>query len=256
MGHVIRERLAVQLYTVRDAMKTHPWETLEAIRDMGWPAVQVSGFPYDPQELGKRLRSLELETAGIHLPYTRFANDLDGIRREAEALDTIDVVCPALPMEMRNPEGFVYAREVLRAAADRLGESGLRVSYHNHDYEFEHEVGNVGALAYMLDLGDDSRLLAEFDVYWLAHGGQEPVSFMERYRGRIPILHLKDMTPAPERTFAAVGTGVLDFAAILRSGLESGVEWYAVEQDRCPGDPLDSLKTSWKNLDTLIGQLP
>jgi sugar phosphate isomerase/epimerase len=193
----------------------------------------------------------------VHLPYARFAEDLDGIRREAAALETVDVVCPSLPNALRTPEGIVHAREVLRAAAERLADTGLRLSYHNHDYEFAlgDVDGHPDALAYLLDPGEDGRIWAEFDVYWLAHGGQDPVGYMTPYRGRVSILHLKDMTPEPDRTFAAVGTGTLDFPAILRAGLTLGVEWYAVEQDQCPGDPLESLAVSWRNLQAMLPAL-
>ncbi|MNF12209.1 hypothetical protein D3C80_2136240 [compost metagenome] len=64
----------------------------------------------------------------------------------------------------------------------------------------------------------------------------------------MPILHLKDMTSDGKQYFAEIGTGLIDFAPILRWGLQSGVEWFAVEQDYCPGSPLDSLALSLENL--------
>ena len=64
----------------------------------------------------------------------------------------------------------------------------------------------------------------------------------------MPIIHLKDMTADAEQTFAEVGTGLIDFPPILAWGERSGVEWYAVEQDRCKGNPLDSLRISLSNL--------
>jgi sugar phosphate isomerase/epimerase len=255
VAEALRNRLAVQLYTVRREMQRDADGTLHAIADMGWPAVQVSGFPYEPRELARTLKALGLATAGIHIGYDRFRDDLDGIAREAEALDTRDVVCPYLPEPLRTADELPRVRDTLWHAQEVLGRRGLYVSYHNHDFEFQTSVGGRNLIAYLLEPGPAVSLTAEFDVYWLAHGGQDPVTFMEPYRGRIRLFHLKDMTADDRRTFAEVGTGTLDFPAILAFGVASGVAWYAVEQDECPGNPLDSLRTSWNNLQPMVERL-
>jgi len=86
------------------------------------------------------------------------------------------------------------------------------------------------------------------DVYWVKKGGRDPLSFIQPYANRMPIIHLKDMTNDEKELFAEVGTGQIDFVPILQWGEKSGVEWYAVEQDVCPGNPMDSLKISLENL--------
>jgi sugar phosphate isomerase/epimerase len=71
----------------------------------------------------------------------------------------------------------------------------------------------------------------------------------------MPIIHLKDMANDEDLSFAEVGTGSIDFEPILRWGEENGIEWYAVEQDVCPGNPMDSLRVSINNLHRLIGEM-
>jgi sugar phosphate isomerase/epimerase len=255
MSKEIEQHLAVQLYTLRQRMAEDVRGTLEAVAEMGWPAVEVAGFQYDPPELAAMLKDLGLKTSGIHIRYERFVNDLDGIVRECEALGTREPICPALPMDVRNPAGFQEARETLRKAQAALAPHGLRVGYHNHDFEFETQIDGVDGLTYMLQPGPGPSVTAEFDVYWLAHGGQDPVQFMTPYKGAVSALHLKDMTRDERRTFAEVGTGSLDFPAILATGQALGVTWYVVEQDQCPGDPLDSLRISRKNLLEMLSRM-
>jgi sugar phosphate isomerase/epimerase len=86
------------------------------------------------------------------------------------------------------------------------------------------------------------------DTYWVKHGGEDPVAYIKKLSGRCPILHLKDMADDAERSFAEVGEGILDFPAIFAAGEKAGAVWAMVEQDICPGDPLDSIRTSLANL--------
>lgn len=252
MEQGIRDRLAVQLYTVRDQIARDPERVLARLAAMGWPAVEVSGFDYEPDELAAILAAVGLKTAGVHVDFARFVNDPRGVIGEARALGTRDVICPWLDEPWRSPEGYREVREILRRRAAEWAGKGIRVSYHNHDFEFQTRIDGVDGLSYLLVPPDSGpSVYAEFDVYWLSKGGVDPVAFMRPHRGRIAIFHLKDMSADGRETFAEVGTGLIDFDAILRFGRESGVRWYAVEQDECPGDPFDSLAISWMNLERL-----
>jgi sugar phosphate isomerase/epimerase len=78
--------------------------------------------------------------------------------------------------------------------------------------------------------------------------GRDPLTYIQSYGGRMPIIHLKDMTNDEEETYAEIGTGKIDFLPILRWGEANGVKWYAVEQDICKRSPLESLAISLDNL--------
>jgi sugar phosphate isomerase/epimerase len=107
----------------------------------------------------------------------------------------------------------------------------------------------------------DANLVAlEIDVFWVSVAGHDPVELLRAYSGRVPLVHLKDKSPSvpqqfkeglPPESFVEVGSGSLDFAAILRAGEESGVEHYFVEQDQTPGDPVASLRQSYDYLRSL-----
>ena len=103
-----------------------------------------------------------------------------------------------------------------------------------------------------------SRMKLELDVFWAANTGADPVDVIQRYPGRIALVHLKDKDPqaaktlvesgVPRQSFVEVGSGALDFSAILAASRRAGVEHYFVEQDFTPGDPVESLKKSYAHL--------
>ena len=252
MGDALKERVAVQLYTVRDQMTKDSDATLRAVRDMGWTAVEVAGFPYEPETLARSLGALGMRTAAIHIPHQRLTGDPDGVVREARALGAGDIVCPFIAPGERTDDGYKRVQDELRVAREQLAREGIRLSYHNHAFEFEPGAPGGDALRYILD--GVPGLTAEADVYWLARGGHNPVEYMRGISDRVEMLHLKDVN-AEDGSFAEVGAGTLDMPGILRFGREAGVRWFIVEQDRCPGDPLDSLQISWTNLNRMLDVL-
>ncbi|MCU9614846.1 sugar phosphate isomerase/epimerase [Caldibacillus lycopersici] len=250
----MRNKFAAQLYTVREELKRGIDPVFKELKEMGWNAVQLSALPagYDPEEVARALKENQLKAAGIHISIDRLANDLDNVLEEVSLYETKDIVCPYLPDQYRTVEGYEKVKTLLNEVAKKA--PGYRISYHNHDFEFKTEINEKSALEYLLEPASDNKILAEIDVFWVKKGGKDPVQFLQPYANRMPIIHLKDMTNDDQQTFAAVGTGVIDFAPILDWCEKSGVEWYAVEQDVCPGNPMDSLRTSLENLNQLASQ--
>jgi sugar phosphate isomerase/epimerase len=103
-------------------------------------------------------------------------------------------------------------------------------------------------LEIILEETDPSLVKAQPDTYWIQYGGGDPVEWCRRLKGRLPQLHMKDYRVAGEGspTFAEIGNGNLNWAAIVGAAEDAGCEWYVVEQDRCDGDPFDSLRMSFE----------
>jgi sugar phosphate isomerase/epimerase len=220
---------------------------------MGWAGVQMAGYyDYDPAELAATIERLGMNTAGLHVKYNRIVDEREALIREAAMFRTTDIVCSSLPSELRNEAGYREAKKQLHRAAEELGRHGIRLSYHNHAFEFETTVDGEDALSYLLHPSADNPILAEIDVYWVKKAGLDPVSFISRYASRMPIIHLKDMTDDAEMTYAEIGTGSIEFLPILQWGEANGVEWYVAEQDKCRRDPMDCVETSLTNLKRLM----
>lgn len=124
----------------------------------------------------------------------------------------------------------------------------LTFAYHNHDFEFAQSAGAY-LLDRLLDATDPDLVGLELDVYWAAYAGVDPAGYLRRYAGRGPLVHLKDM--ATDRSFAEVGDGTLDVAAIVAAAEEGGARWYIVENDRPAIPALESARRSLQNLQAM-----
>ncbi|WP_408007662.1 sugar phosphate isomerase/epimerase family protein [Pseudalkalibacillus sp. A8] len=252
----MKHKFAAQLYTVRNLLKDDFPGVLRELKDMGWSGVQISGlFGYSKEEISAVLQETGLKAAGMHVGIERLREDLQAVVEEAEAFHTKDIVCPYVQEALRTIESYEAIKWDLNGIARKLEGKGYRISYHNHDFEFKTMIGGKSALEFMLDPVEDNHILAEIDTYWVKKTGHDPLDFIRQYAHRMPIIHLKDMTLDDNQTYAEIGTGSIDFKPILAWGEGNGVEWYAVEQDECPGDPMDSLQISYDNLNELAEQL-
>jgi hypothetical protein len=117
----------------------------------------------------------------------------------------------------------------------------LVFAYHNHVFEFVQSDGAY-LLDRLLDATDPALVALELDVYWAAYAGVDPAGYLRRRAGRVPLVHLKDL--AADRSFAEVGDGTLDFAAIFATAEEGGVRWYIVEHDQPAMPALESARRS------------
>ncbi|MFB9279716.1 sugar phosphate isomerase/epimerase family protein [Cohnella cellulosilytica] len=245
----MREKLAAQLFTVRNELKRDFPGTLRELRKMGWAAVQIDGLHgNEPQEIAAVMRELGLKAAGMHVGLERMNQDLQAVLEEGRLFGTKDIICHSLPDRLQNDEGYRSVRRDLLAVSAKVSPLGFRVGYHNHDFEFHTEIDGRYALDHVLEPDAERPIYAEIDTYWVKKAGLDPLQYISKYAKRMPILHLKDMTADARRDFAEIGSGAIDFAPILRWGEANGVEWYAVEQDYCPGSPLDSLANSLEYL--------
>lgn len=242
-------KFATQLFTLRDELKQDFPMVLRELKKMGWDAVQIDGlFGYTAEEIAEVLKETGLQTAGMHIGVDRMINDLDNVIKEALLIKSKDIFCHYLEEEQQNVEGYKYVKESLLKVSEKLNPLGFRVGYHNHDFEFKTVVNGKYALDYILEPVGNNFLYPEIDTYWIKKAGLDPLTYIKKYVGRTPYLHLKDMTLDEFEDFAEIGTGQIDFASILKWGKDHEVEWYVVEQDECKGNPFDSLSISLDNL--------
>lgn len=248
--------IAAQLYTLRDFLKT-PADievTLKKVKDLGYNAIQVSGVgPVEPEFLKELTRSLDLKICVTHTSFARLKNDIKAVIAEHKLWDCEFVGVGAMPGEYpRSKEGYLqFAREA-SVIAKELADNGLKLVYHNHDFEFQKYDG-ICALDILINETDPKIFGFEIDTYWVQAGGGSPVQWLKKVAGRIDVVHFKDMAiNEGKQAMAAIGEGNLDWPSIIEVCREIGVQWYAVEQDVCPRDPFDCLASSLKYLKQFI----
>jgi sugar phosphate isomerase/epimerase len=244
------QQVALQLYTLRDHLKTPAdiRKTLRKVRDIGYPAVQVSGMgSISETELVGILHGEGLVLCATHEPGDEIRQHPEKV---VERLNKLGCRHTAYPF----PAGVDWSQpadvERLVADLDRAGavlrEAGQVLSYHNHAIELTPFQGAT-ALDYIYGKTDPRNLQGEIDTYWIQHGGGDPAAWCARLAGRLPLLHLKDYTVKSDGQpdFAAIGAGNLNWPVILLAAESSGCEWFIVEQDTTPGDPFDAVRQSF-----------
>ncbi|HEY3416827.1 MAG TPA: sugar phosphate isomerase/epimerase [Armatimonadota bacterium] len=242
--------IAAQMFTLRDYLKT-PQEiaaTMKRVREIGYTAVQLSALgPIEPKELAVILEREDLAAVITHTPYSRLVDDLPGVIADHRTLRCPNVAIGSMPAEFRNQQGFVEFAKVASEIARRLAEAELTFSYHNHSFEFERFAGKTGLQIFYEN--SDPLVLAELDTYWVQHGGGDPAEWIDWLKGRMVVIHLKDMTISKgEQMMAEVGEGNLNWPRIIDACRRTNIPWYAVEQDICQRDPFESLTISLRNL--------
>ncbi|MFN4243646.1 MAG: sugar phosphate isomerase/epimerase family protein [Tepidisphaerales bacterium] len=248
--------LSIQLYTLRDLTATDLPGVLRQLKQIGYAGVELAGYGNlkTAADVRKAVADAGLVISGSHVGIDGLLTDPGKFADEQHALGNVHVICPWAPLDGKSEADYAEFARKLDQAGKAAQEHGLVLAYHNHS--FEHKPlrrGSDGKWIDGLDViygtASPEYVKAEIDVFWTQHGGHNPARYVEKLGSRCILLHLKDMEVGPDRRFANVGDGILDFPAIIAAGQKVGVRWYVVEQDNCYGqNPLDAARNSFENL--------
>lgn len=240
--------VVLQMHTVRDHAQDDMAGTLRQVAAMGYQGVELAkGYGDLTREQCKEVMDeTNLQVAAIHVPLPRLKNDLEDVVAEAGVFGNRYVVLGFPGNKDQDEAGWRQLAETLNDAGTKLHQHGLQLCYHNHAFEFEKQFGGGYLLDFLLSITDPQLVQSELDVYWVKKGGEEPVDYIKKYAGRVPLLHIKDM--GADGYFAEIGVGTLDWPEIFNAAEASGTQYYIVEQDFCSGDSLDSARLSADNL--------
>ncbi|MDO3409505.1 sugar phosphate isomerase/epimerase [Saccharibacillus sp. CPCC 101409] len=238
-------KVGLQLYTVREEMEKDFRGTLEKVAGLGYKGVEFHTFFGRPaEEVKSLLDELGLKALGTHTGYKQLLEHLDEEIAYNKQIGNDKLIVPYMQEEDRNwEEVFANLQELGR----RAREQGAVLLYHNHDFEMTEQVDGKPVFDAMYDAVPAEDLQVEMDTCWVYYGGYDPVEYIRKYTGRLPIIHLKDMTRDADgkAITAELGVGEVDLKAIADAAVEAGVEWIVVEQDYCAGGkPLESIATS------------
>jgi sugar phosphate isomerase/epimerase len=232
---------SLQLYTLRNALQEDLPGTIRKVAEIGYAQVEPYNFVATAHELGAALRENGLTAPSGHAPL--LSQDQDEIFAAAKELGISTVIDPFIPADRWQSAQDVQATAArLNEAAKKGAEYGIRVGYHNHQWELESIIEGRTALEYFADLLDP-ELVLEVDTYWVAVGGQDPVEILTRLGDRVKFIHIKD-GPLTTDTKAQLPAGqgqvqILDVIAAAKS-LEVGV----VEFDDYAGDIFEGIDES------------
>lgn len=231
--------IAVQMYSLRDAGSLE--QQLKIVHDAGVHAVETVGTQNtSAAELKQLLDRYSIKAISSHVPLAELRSNLDGVVTFNRSIGNTTLVVPYLDKKDRPSDaaGWTALGQELGRIAKQVRGKGMRLAYHNHDFELADVDGRTGLELLFAAAGPD--LQTELDLAWVARAGLDPAVMLGKFRGHVFAVHAKDNAPKgqaeDEGGFAAVGQGVLDWNAILPAAAAAGVHWYIIEHDQ-PRDP-------------------
>lgn len=247
------DQIAAQLYTVRDLCQTpqSTATTLRKISDIGFRSIEVAGIcPLDAKDLRAIAEDCGLVICAFHGDMN---TTLQSSEKIVEYLDAINcqygVYSYPLGFDIENPADVTRLINQLTKAKRIFDQGSKTLCYHHHALEFFRHDGST-ILEKILRSTD---LQLELDTYWVQHGGGDILEWCKSLPDRVSVIHLKDYgIHQSQPTMKEVGSGNLQWERIIPAAKVAGCKWFVVEQDTCPGDPLNSLRQSFEYLQPLV----
>ena len=265
--------VALQLFSVRDDMAADFEGTLKKVKALGYDGVEFAGlFGHDAASIKRMCAEIGITPISAHVPLVDMLNDPNLLETYKE-IGCSYVVIPYLTPEYRPGQPkFFEVIEAAKTLGKKANELGMRLCYHNHDFEFD-KIDGEYALDILYREVPAELLEPQLDTCWVNVGGENPAAYIRKYAGRIEIVHLKDFVGRKSENmyaligidenekketngkfeFRPVGHGVQNFPEILAASKEVGAKWVVVEQDQpcCGWTPMECAKMSIDYLNSL-----
>ena len=260
------ETIGIQLYTVRDALRSDYDGTLAKLAQIGYREVE-SGRDQDkpPKEMRDLLTRYGLTSPSCHVDWDSLGAPWPKVIEDNNIVGRTYLVNPWVNEEVRDqPDGWKHAAETLNRAGEIAKKSNIQFAYHNHWVEFVPLADGKLPYDILLENLDPSFVKMEMDLGWITVGGQDPVKYFARYPGRFCMVHVKDVREVPDAAsvrssrFAGenmtiltdVGTGIIDWKRIFAHSEQAGIKHYFVEHDN-PKNPIETASASYQYLERL-----
>jgi sugar phosphate isomerase/epimerase len=256
-------KVAVQLYTVRDLMKDDFEGTIAKVAQIGYKEVEFAGyFGRTAQQVKDILTKNGLTAPSTHVQYDELDDKFPSVIEFSKTVGMSYIICPWIPEDVRkSPDIWKQASEKFNKCGEQTKKAGMQFGYHNHWFEF---LPIDGKLPYdeLLKDCDASLVKMEMDLCWIIAAGGEPVKYFEKYPGRFPLVHVKDLKTKPNVTsggaqnygdtvdLTEVGSGIIDWKKIFAHSQQAGIKHYIVEHDH-PKQPIESITKSYEYLSNL-----
>jgi sugar phosphate isomerase/epimerase len=242
-------KLGLQFWTVRDALKNDFAGTLREVAKMGYDGVEGgSTGPLSVDEYNKLIGELGLVTAGVHTGMAPLDQKGDETMAFFKSLGAGYVGASAF---LEDPDSWLKLAEKLNRYGELALRHGLKFQYHNHASEFR-KFGGKSGMELLIENTDPGTVFFQVDVGWCRHALEDPIYWLNRLKGRIVTVHLKDCTPPPNPKWTEVGNGGIDAAGVVKAAQEVGAEWMFVEQDTWERPSVEAARISCANSRKLL----
>lgn len=242
------ESVGLQTYTFREMFGQDFRGTFEMIKEVGYDYVELNERNYSdrtPEELKTILNDVGLPSPVTHISYNNLQNDVPGLIRTAKTLGCEYMVLPYISEDQRALADWKRHAALLNSAGEKLANEGVKLAYHNHQFEFDDLGGGTTAMEILLTETDPRFNNFQLDFFWANLAKIDIPALLKRYPGRFQLSHIKDMKGSPDEAIknnlsyeeihqtlmVDVGKGDTPFAEYLALNEISGMKYFIAEHD-------------------------
>lgn len=259
-------KVGLQLYTVRQELEDDLIGTLRKIKEIGYSHVEGASY-YNRKFYGQTrehylriLSDVDLKMTSNHIEFGRpnekdrfnMNNNWEQVCEDAAFMEQEYIVCPSLPKGIRTSiDNYKSTAELLNICGVEAKKHGLKLCYHNHDFEFV-PLDKILPFDILAQETDSNLVHFELDIYWTHRAGMDTQKLIKKYKGRFPLFHIKDMEAAPDFSFTEFGTGVINWKKMFKLSEIAGLKYFYIEQDDMKKyNAIESIQISYDNLNAI-----
>lgn len=237
-------KVGLQLFTVREDLERDFEGTIEKIAQLGYQGVEFAGFyGRSADQINELLKKNNLEVVGSHTQYNDLLNDAQSLIDYNKAIGNKYIIVPYLSEEQRGNWPEIFAN--LRKFAEVCNQNDVVLLYHNHDFEFTEKIGDSTVFDALYSELPADLIQVELDTAWVQYSGYDPIEYIEKYAGRLPLVHWKDFKRTDDGIqMMELGEGEVPIARVGDAADKAGAEWIIVEQDNSLQAPMQSIEQS------------
>ena len=243
------KNVGVQLYSVRKEMLSDASGTLNKLGEIGYQEIESAQsekgnyYGLAPKEIKKILKDQGMTLRSGH---THIDNNWQKSIDEAAEAGQEYIICSVLPSPGQTIENYQKSADLFNQAGEQCKKSAILFGYHNHASEFETVNGQV-LYDVLLNGAQPDLVHMEMDLGWVIAAGKDPLLYFEKYPGRFPLWHLKDMN-VTEKKSVEFGKGSVDIIGLLKHAKQAGMKYYFVEQEEYTSNAFESMEEDYNYL--------
>ena len=248
-AEVTKRKVGLQLYTVRKEMLEDATGTLRQLAKLGYKELESARsekgnyYGLQPKEIKKITQDLGMRLVSGHV---HIDNDWQRSVDAAAEAGQPYLICSSMSSNAQTIENYQHTADEFSKAAEDCKKVNIVFGYHNHETEFEKVDGQV-LYDILLDRTDPDLVKMEFDLGWVIATGNDPLKYFNKYPGRFPLWHLKDMDKVKKES-TEFGKGMVNIAEMFKNESKSGMKHFFVEQEEYTSTPMESLKYNYDYL--------
>lgn len=233
--------ISIQLYSIHQEMNRDYRNSMKRVGEIGFQGIEFAGYGgLSAEEMKTLLADSNLYSVGAHVGLAVMEEDLEAELQYHEEVGTKYLICPSATLNTM--EDVDHLVNVLNKASVLAAEKGMKIGYHNHDFEFQMIEGK-----YILDwIGEktNENVILELDVYWVAYAGVDPIAYINKWGKKVELIHLKQINDKKENV--DMQDGILDMTAIKE--VATHAKYFVLEHEDYDKPIWDSIQNDFDHL--------